>query len=82
MDDCSPLISVGADVQDYGNIFYYTQDGAVIEKPNGEKVVLETSPHDPTPMLPDDENICAARTGTPNDGGPTGQPITLAGWFS
>ena len=39
-NDCSPLVSVGEDVNDYGNIFYWNSSGPVIETSDGKTIRL------------------------------------------
>ena len=59
VDECPPLISVGQDVYDYGNVFYWDQAGPVIETPKGEIIRLDMSYFDRCPYLPVD--ACAAQ---------------------
>ena len=79
--NCSPLVSVGEDVEDYGSIFYWDANGPVVETADGRTIRLDITSNDNTPMVPDDAcsaSVVRMETEHPTVTGRNGQPCAWA----
>ena len=66
VEDCTPLISVTEDIQDYGNVFYWDASGPVIETREGKVIRLDVHPFGRLPYLPMSAGIAQADKETDN----------------
>ena len=79
-NDCSPLVSVGEDINDYGNLFYWGHQGPVIETVDGKSIRLQYDRLTmPTPMVPDEPDTAysAMRPKLATEIALNGKPATL-----
>ena len=83
MDQCSPLISVGEDIEEYGNIFYWDSTGPIVEMPDGQTIRLDMSINCPTPTVPDEfpaQQCTVATKEIPHGDGSICQPADMTKW--